>query len=390
MEARMDALGLPAIEFTEPPVFNVDTLNKALMYVIENKGDDLILVTGYPFGMIWSERVVRLGARPLMTDELRDLLVRITDNPNAAMELQQQEDIDFSHVIQLGRGITLRFRVNATGCMGLNGGAGLGIVFRPITGVPKTMDELGMPQAIQEAALPKSGLVILCGPTGSGKTTALDAFMRAHATDPMGKHILTYYAPIENDLYSIPNQTGIIAQTEIGKGYGAHLKTFAKATRNSLRRHPMVIAYGEARDRETIEGAVLSAMTGHATYTTTHTNNVHMAIPRMADAFDAGDRVRISNGLIDQSRMIMHQRLLRRRDGRGRVPVRSWLVFTQDIRSHLLRIPYDQLPNEIQRLVKDHGRDLLVDAEEQYELGNLHEDEMLALKAELKYADHNS
>lgn len=382
----LSALALPPLDFIEPPLFDADTLNKALMYVVDNKGDDLILLAGYPFGMIWSEQVVRLGSRPLGYDEMRDLLNHITDSANSAMDLQQQMDVDFTYVIQLGRSKSLRFRVNATGCLGRNGGTGMEIVFRPMSKVPPTMEELGLPQEIQDACMPKSGIVLVTGPTGSGKTTLLDSIMRAQATHPHGRHILTYYAPIENDLMAIPGQTGYISQMEIGKGYGAHLREFKDATRNSLRRHGMVIVYGEARDRETIEGAVLSSMTGHATYTTTHTSNVHMAIPRMTDAFPGSDRVRITNALIDNSRLIVHQRLLKRPGGKGRAPVRSWLVMDQDIRSRLLRVSIDKLPSEMYGLVREAGRDLLTDAEAEFEKGNIHEDEIVALRAELQVA----
>src|SRR5690606_24876962 len=100
MEAGVDQVNIPAIDFVEPSVFDEDTLQKALMFVIEHKGDDLILQAGYPFGMIWAERVVRLGHRNLNYDELRMLLNKVTDSENSAMELQQQEDIDFNYVIQ--------------------------------------------------------------------------------------------------------------------------------------------------------------------------------------------------------------------------------------------------------------------------------------------------
>lgn len=377
------ALPMPA--FSDPVKVDLEMLNKMLGFVLENGVDDLLLLAGYPWSLIWSDEVKMVGQRALYTEELLQLLVDMTGNPNAGIDIGRAEDIDFTYTLRVRGGRNVRFRCNATACLGPNGQRGIEIVMRPTGKVPPTLIQLGVPEYIINAALPKSGIVLICGPTGSGKTTLLDSIMRAQATHPQGRHILTYYAPIENDLNIIPGLTGLIAQTEIGNpGYGGHLKTFAAATRNSLRRHPMVIAYGEARDPETIEGAVLSAMTGHATYTTTHTSNVHMAIPRMADAFSGADRQRITNGLVDNSRLIVHQRLVRTPSGIGRAPVRSALVMTQDIRSELLRTNIDHLPAAMYQMVKAHGIDLLADAEAQFKAGKIHEDELFGIEAEMK------
>lgn len=379
-------------DFLVPPVMDRTTLEKMMHYCLENKADDLILLEGAPWSVIWSERVVRVGEpdRRMTYEELGNLLCDMTGNPNAKLDLSLGNDRDFSYALPVGRIKSVRFRCNATGCLGSRGGQGMEIVMRPSGKVPPTMWELGLPDYIINAALPKTGLILVCGPTGSGKTTLLDSIMRAHATDPMGKHILTYYAPIENDLNAIPDVTGLIAQCDIGdSGYGAHLKTFAEATRNSLRRHPMVIAYGEARDRETIEGAVLSAMTGHVTYTTTHTSNTHMAIPRMSDMFSGGDRVRVSNGLIDNSRLIVHQRLVRRASGIGRAPIRSALALTQDIRAELLRTPVDLLPHAIFEATNSMGLGLLEDAERQFKAGVIHQEELDSIEQEMKMEKRN-
>lgn len=376
---------LPSPTFEEPVKLTLESLDKMLGFVLENGVDDLILLAGNPWAVIWSDEIKIPGQRALYVEELEQLLVEMTGNPNAHIDLSRAKDIDFTYSLRAIRGRNVRFRCNATPCLGPNGQRGLEIVMRPTGKVPPTMVELGVPAYIRDAALPKSGIVLICGPTGSGKTTLLDSIMRAQATHPQGRHILTYYAPIENDLNIIPGKTGLIAQSEVGvPGYGAHLTSFAAATRNSLRRHPMVIGYGEARDKETIEGAVLSAMTGHATYTTTHTSNVHMAISRMADAFSGSDRTRITNGLIDQSRLIVHQRLVRRPSGIGRAPVRSALVLTQDIRSELLRTHIDRLPAAMLDAVNSYGIGLLADAQAQYEAGNIHADELASIEAEMK------
>lgn len=371
-------------DFAVPGIMGIDDLNNMLRFCVENGVDDLVLLVGSPWAVMWSERVVMVGDRNLNYTELTELLNDMTSNTNAAIDISRAEPIDFTYTLTYGRGQTVRFRCCATGCLGPRGRPGLEIVMRPSGKVPPTMDELGLPSYIKDAAMPKSGIVLICGPTGSGKTTLLDAILREQATHPDGRHILTYYAPIENDLNVIPGRTGLISQCEIGReGYGAHLRSFPEAVRNSLRRHPNVIAFGEARDPETIEGAVLAAMTGHATYTTTHTSNVHMAIPRMADSFSATDRVRITNSLLDNTRLIVHQRLLKRPDGVGRAPVRSALAVTQDVRHELLKTTTDLIPAVMKELTDSQGIGLLDDAQRQYAAGLIHDDEMLALEREL-------
>lgn len=373
-------LELAKPDFADPPKIGCDHLKKLLQFCVDNRADDLVLISGTPWALIWSEEIRICGDRPLYKEELEQLVVDMSSNANAAIQLSRAEDLDFSYPLTLGRGKSIRFRTNASACL-----EGIEIVMRPSGKIPPTLDELGVPAIIKDNALPKSGIVLICGPTGSGKTTLLDAIMREQLTQPKGRHVLTYYAPIESDLSAIPNRTGIVAQQEIGvPGFGAHLTSFPRAVRNALRRHPMVIAFGEARDKPTIEGALLSSMTGHTTYTTTHTANTHMAIPRMADAFDGADRIRITNSLIDNCRMIVHQRLLRRPSGIGRAPVRSALVLTQDIRSELLRTSVDHLPAAMYRATIEEGLGLLQDAVAQFEKGQIHEDELYALERELK------
>lgn len=395
----MDSLGEPLLRdvstigankplekaaFTDPPKLSTDSLNTMLKYCLDNGVEDLLMLVGDPWCVIWSDRVVRCGQRNLYMSEMEDLLCEMTGNTNAAIAVSRCSDLDFNYILKVERNKAIRWRVNVTGCLGPNGSRGMEVVMRPAIAKAKTMEQLKLPEYIVNAAMPKNGIVIVSGPTGSGKTTAVDAMLRAQATHPDGKHILTYYSPIENDLNSIENRTGLIAQTEIGEpGYGAHLPSYERGGRNSLRRHPMVIAYGEARDRVTIDAAVRGSITGHVVYTTTHTPSVHMTIPRMADEFRGSDRVRICTALVDNSRMIFHQRLLKTPSRIGRTPVRSALVLTRDIRSFLLRQKIEHLPAAMMELTDSQGIGLLADATRQFEAGLLHEDEMLMLEAEL-------
>lgn len=374
-------------DFDDPNILSLEDFQRILKYCLENKVDDLILMSGNPWSVMWSDRVVRVGVKRRTTAELARLLNILLGSENASIDVMSKANpADFAYSLTVERGMKVRFRVSCTSCLGADGLAGLHFVIRPTGKIPPTMDDLGLPKLIQAACMPASGIVLVTGPTGSGKTTTLDSIMRAQATREDGRHILTFYAPIENDLNAIPNITGIISQCEIGKpGYGANIRSFPDAVSNALRRHPNVVLIGESRDKETIEGAVTLAMTGHTTYTTTHTSSVHNAVSRMADAFP--DRARITASLVDSLRLIIHQRLVKTPSGVGRAPIRSALVMTQDVRSMLARIPdIDDIPRVMNDLTKDKsiGINLLDDAIAQFEAGKIHEDEVYAIERELK------
>lgn len=376
-------------------IMTMELLDEILLYCLENKCEDLILMSGRPWAVMWSNRVIIKGAWPITTGQLDELANRMTGNDNASIQIRTQAQpwdgaYTLRHRTRLARGTSVRFRVSITGCLSANGQAGLEFVIRPAGKVPPTLEALGVPQLVIDNCTPESGIVIVTGPTGSGKTTLLDSIVRSLATGESGKHILTYYAPIENDLNQIPGVTGIISQGEVGSpGQGGHLPSFPDAVSNALRRHPHAVVVGEARDRATIEGAVTLAMTGHATYTTTHTSSVEMTMPRMADSFPQ-DRERITSALIDNMRLIVHQRLVKTPNEIGRFPIMSILAFPQELRTDLLRLSnLDQLPDALREAQKDPriGLALYDDTLAKFEAGKIHEDAMLAVERELGAID---
>ncbi|WP_374039729.1 ATPase, T2SS/T4P/T4SS family [Pseudomonas sp. UMAB-40] len=232
--------------------------------------------------------------------------------------------------------------------------------------------------------MPSAGIVIITGPTGSGKTTLLDSVIRQVLTSLPAKRVITFNSPIENDLRDIPGRVGQVIQSEVGRpGRGAHLISYADAIRNMLRRHPHATVLGEARDRETIEGAVLSAMSSHPTYTTSHVSSVHMTIPRMVDAFGSDDRVRMTNSLMENTRLIVHQRLLPTTSGFGRVAARSALAVTNDMRDEASRMPVDSLPSFLKSMTEQYGISLLKSAQSLYEAGSIPQRAIDSIEQEL-------
>lgn len=385
VEALVAGKALEAPPFPMPPKVNLDYLDKLLAYCVDNKVSDLILVTDDRIVMKTGADLYRFGERPFYLSEIEDLLADMVRDPNASLEVSRAEPRDFAYVLERVVPKPIRIRGCATGCLGRNGSSGIELIFRP-TGKPiPSLDELGVEKYIKDNSEPDSGIVIFTGPTGSGKTTLLDSVLMRNLTRYPAKRIVTYYAPIENDLNNIPNIVGQAVQSEIGiPGQGAHLKDFSLGVRNMLRRNPDQVVFGEARDRATIAGAVLASMSAHTTYTTSHTSNVHMTIPRMVDEFPSDERIRMTNALIDNCRLIVHQRLLRHSDGIGVVAIRSALAFTQDIRNQLLRCDLDKVPLLIKEATESEGISLLDSGIRQFELGNINEATLASLKREMK------
>lgn len=379
---------LDSVDFELPLRIDIQTLDKMLVYCKENGVEDLVLKTGDPWSCIWSQKIVRMGGRPLQQEELLNLVNEMTNNPQAGLDVMRAEPADFNYSVSIGRGRALRIRASATACLGPHGRQGIHIVMRPLSTNIPTLDDLRVDEYIVRNCMPKTGIVLITGQTGSGKSTLLDAIIHRQATREDPQHICTFYSPIETDLGNIKGMTGVIAQCEIGRrGYGAHLLSYEAAVRNFLRRHPHVVVFGEARDAETIQGAVDAASTGHCIYTTTHTSSTHMALPRMADVFSGSDRIRVMNSLVDSTQLIVHQRLLKTPSGIGRQAVVSALCLTQDLRSELMRTHIDQIGPVLKRMTKSHGIDLLENARGKYEAGLLHADELKAIEAEYQMED---
>lgn len=376
---------LEAPPFREVEMIQADDLNTMLGYCMDNGVEDLVLLCGMPWAIKWSGRVIIMGQRPLFKEELDSLLRDMTRNTNSSLDIYRCSDADFIYVMKRSSK-KYRFRVNVTAVLDAKGaGRGLHIVIRPANSKVLSFDDLNVHPDIRRAARPQNGIVIVSGPTGSGKTTLLDSILHAQATDPFGKHILVFGAPVEGDLNSIPNKTAIIGQSNVGsESYGHDLKTFKDAVRNCLRRHPDIVYFTEARDRETIEGAVLVSQTGHLCYTTTHTPSVHMTLPRMGDEFGGSERVRVLKNLAENTRCIIHQRLLPTPSGVGRSPVVSFLEFTPDIRAQLMRSPVDDMAEMIFQFTRERGLDLLTDAKNKLADGLISEESYEGVRQELE------
>lgn len=273
-------------------------------------------------------------------------------------------DIDLSYEIMTDRFTRTRFRVNMTAILA-DGRDGVQITMRTLPSAPPTMKQLNIEPEIIEHWKPRQGLVLVTGPTGSGKSTLLAAGNRmliesAHGCGKM----LTYEAPIEFTYDTIIARRSLVAQTEIPR----HLPTFAAGVRNALRRKPEIIMVGEARDRETINAAIEAGQTGHTVYATVHTTGVAATIRRMVSTFEPSERSERAYSLMETVRLIVTQTLVPKLGG-GRVALREYMPFTEEIREHMLNLSFDKWPFELMNMVPKYGKTMEKSARDAFEAG---------------------
>jgi len=217
---------------------------------------------------------------------------------------------------------------------------GPGAVFRVVPGVPKTLRELDMPGILEELCLKPHGLVLVTGPTGSGKSTTLAAMVdQVNASSP--GHIITIEDPIE--FVHRPKQC-MVHQREVGQ----NTKTFAAALRSSLREDPDVILVGEMRDLETIELALTAAETGHLVFATLHTASAWKTVDRIVAVFPADQQEQIRTQLAGSLEAIVAQVLLKRSDGKGRVAAHEICIATGGVKALIRENKIHQIQSAIQ------------------------------------------
>src|SRR5213082_63234 len=292
------------------------SLSELLHKLSELAGSDLHVTTGTPPLVRVHGQIRPLdGYHPLTSSETKQLAYSVlTDAQKHRFE--ENMELDFSFGV---KGLS-RFRANI-----FNQRGAVGAVFRAIPYEIKTFEELGLPPVVKELCNKPRGLVLVTGPTGSGKSTTLAAVI-----DKINKerheHILTIEDPIE---FLHNHKSCIVNQREVN----ADTKGFAQALRTALRQDPDVVLVGEMRDLETIESALRIAETGHLTFATLHTNSAASTINRIIDVFPSHQQPQIRAQLSMVMEGILCQALLPRADGRGRAMIMEILIPTPAIRN---------------------------------------------------------
>lgn len=257
----------------------------------------------------------RVKFKTLASEDLKKMLFEITPAMKAK-EFEESGDVDFSYEIPN----LARYRVNF-----FQQRLGVGAVFREIPQKILSIDDLGLPSILKNMATLPKGLVLVTGPTGSGKSTTLAA-MIDHANKTRKDHILTIEDPIE---FVHDPASCLINQREVGRD----TKSFKAALRGALREDPDIILVGEMRDLETIELALEAAETGHLVFGTLHTISASKTIDRIIEVFPGQLQGQIRSGLADSLRGIVAQNLFKRIDTKGRVAALEILVATPAVRN---------------------------------------------------------
>lgn len=276
---------------------------------------ELILMPEYPEAL--SEQWLSNALKGVLSE---DLWARYQDGWEA----------DASHTVE----DVARFRVNAFVQRGMPGS-----VFRVIPSIIKTVDELGVPQILKEIAKKPKGLVLVTGPTGSGKSTTLTAMIDA-INDSRAEHIMTIEDPIE---FVHTSKKSVVNQREVG----ADTKSFAEALKRVLRQDPDVILVGELRDGETISTALTAAETGHLVFGTLHTQSASKTIDRIIDSFPANQQQQVKAQLADTLQAVIAQTLMKKVGG-GRVAATEIMTRTSGIANMIREGQIAQLYSAIQ------------------------------------------
>ena len=303
----------------------------ALLKLMNDQGaSDLHLVAdSQPIFRIHGE-IERVEYESLQNDELKEMLYEVAPK-NKIEVFEETGDVDFAYEIPN----LARYRANF-----FQQKRGLGAVFREIPEEILTIEQLDLPASITKLSMLHEGMVLVTGPTGSGKSTTLAA-MVDHVNKNRKNHIITVEDPVE---FVHKNQGCVINHREVG----VHTKSFKSALRGALREDPDVILVGEMRDLETIELALEAASTGHLVLATLHTQNATKTIDRVIDVFPAHQQSQIRTSLSESLKGVVAQKLLKRVDKEGRVAVFEILVVTSAVSNLIREGKTFQIPSAIQ------------------------------------------
>jgi twitching motility protein PilT len=266
----------------------------------EHGASDLHLIAGHQPVLRIHGQMERVKYRTLEDEELRAMLYEITPEEKIKV-FEETGDVDFAYEIP---GLA-RYRANY-----FLQKEGIGAVFREIPNQIKTIDELGLPPILSNLAMLDKGLVLVCGPTGSGKSTTLAAIID-YANSHRKDNIITIEDPVE---FVHESKGCVITHREVG----THTRSFSSALRAALREDPDIILVGEMRDLETISLALEAASTGHLVLSTVHTQSATKTVDRIIEVFPHEQQSQVRVMLSETLKAVISQTLLRRKDGKGR------------------------------------------------------------------------
>ncbi len=309
----------------------------------EQGASDLHMVAGQQPLLRIRGDIEAVKYKALENDELTALLYEICPE-DKIKTFEETGDVDFGYEIP---GLA-RYRSNF-----FQQKYGIGAVFREIPSEIMTCEQLGLPPVVAKLATLPKGLVLVTGPTGSGKSTTLAAIID-QANRTRKDHILTVEDPIE---FVHKSQMSVVNHREVG----THTRSFSAALRGALREDPDIIMVGEMRDLETIALAMEAAMTGHLVFGTLHTLNASKTVDRVIEIFPTAQQEQVRSTLADALRAVVSQTLFKRVDVKGRVAALEILICTAAVRNLIREAKTYQIPSAMQT-GKKYGMQTLDDS----------------------------
>ncbi|TNL37614.1 type IV pilus twitching motility protein PilT [Neisseria meningitidis] len=301
-----------------------------LAFGATNKASDLHLSSGISPMIRVHGDMRRINLPEMSAEEVGNMVTSVM-NDHQRKIYQQNLEVDFSFELPN----VARFRVNA-----FNIGRGPAAVFRTIPSTVLSLEELKAPSIFQKIAESPRGMVLVTGPTGSGKSTTLAAMIN-YINETQPAHILTIEDPIE---FVHQSKKSLINQRELHQ----HTLSFANALRSALREDPDVILVGEMRDPETIGLALTAAETGHLVFGTLHTTGAAKTVDRIVDVFPAGEKEMVRSMLSESLTAVISQNLLKTHDGNGRVASHEILIANPAVRNLIRENKITQINSVLQ------------------------------------------
>lgn len=357
-----------------------EDIMRVLAYAAKKGCQDVIFQTGLPIMMNLRGSYIALTewtydnsdfirAAKQITGGGGDIEIRLAGGRafNRRIDVRDRSDRD-----EYGEPKVYRFRVNVSAC---SYGAGQGgqMVCRYIPANPPTVSDIQLEEDIIGESTPEMGAVILSGPTGSGKTTTFAALLRRVMEEDTAieGNVVTLEEPIEFLFDSISSHRCVIAQSEIP----THFESFEKGIQEAMRRVPRLIVIGEQRDYHTMAAAQEAANTGHAVYTTVHSNTAALSIQRIVGKFPREQQSQAFEMAVATTHMVVSQVLVRNRSG-GRVCMREWVILDDEIRQELIKVGFLGSSGYLSELMRSRksGKSMRDSVRERFKAGEIDED----------------